>query len=60
MPRNQLASLLVMLIWIAAFTPIGSSVYNPSQEDVQQLGGEKSTTDEPVDPPADPEPDDEN
>ena len=59
MPRNQIASLLVILVWVATFVPFGSSVYNPSQNDVQELGGEKPATDEPEEAPA-PPPDEED
>ena len=55
MPKNQLASLLVILVFIASFTPIGSSVYNPTESDVEQLGGEKPTLDDPPEAPVDPD-----
>jgi hypothetical protein len=58
MPKKELVSLLVILVWVATFTPIGSSVYNPTESEVQQLGGEKSPLDEPPDPV--PQPDDES
>lgn len=49
MPRKALASLLLILIWVATFVPYGNSVYNPTPVDVQELGGEK----QPLDPPQD-------
>ena len=52
MPGKQLASLLVVLVWLATFVPFGSSVYNPTQGDVQELGGEKASVGEPEEEPA--------
>ena len=59
MPGKQLASLLVILVWIAAFVPFGSSVYNPTPGDIQELGGEKAPVDGPQEEPA-PNADDED
>jgi hypothetical protein len=59
MPRKQLASLLLIVVWIAGFVPFGNSVYNPTPGDVQELGGEKPSTDEPREDPL-PPPDDED
>jgi hypothetical protein len=50
MARKQLASLLVVLVWIATFMPFGSSVVNPTESDVQELGGEKPTANPPEEP----------
>ena len=54
MPRNQLASLLLILVWIATFVPYGNSVYNPTPGDVQELGGEKQPLNQPQEEPAPP------
>ena len=59
MERKQIASLLVTLVWVATFVPFGSSVYHPTEGDVQELGGEKAAVDEPAEAPA-PGPDDES
>jgi len=59
MPRKQLASLLVTVVMVATFAPFGSSVYHPTQGDVEQLGGEKPSPDEPREEPP-PDPDEEN
>jgi hypothetical protein len=61
MPRKQLASLLVIVVWVATFAPFGSSVYHPTQGDVEELGGEKQQpVDEPKreEPPPDPDEED--
>jgi hypothetical protein len=50
MARKQIASLLVVLVWVATFMPFGSSVFNPTESDVQELGGERSTASAPEEP----------
>jgi hypothetical protein len=53
MAKKQLASLLVIVVWIASFVPFGNSVYNPSEGEVQQLGGERPLADPPASAEAD-------
>ena len=59
MPGKQLASLLVVLVWLATFVPFGNSVYKPTEGDVQVLGGEKASVGEPAEDPV-PDADDED
>jgi hypothetical protein len=61
MLKEHLVGLFLILVWTAGFTPFGSSVYHPTAIDVEQLGGERSTLEDPPEPaPAPtPEPDDE-